>query len=60
MNIVEQINDAITSKVSTILGGTYSQLQWIINPEKNNFKGNAKRYGVRPLAASSKEGILRY
>jgi hypothetical protein len=59
MNIVEQINDGITTVITTTLGVTYSELSYLINVEKNNFKANTKRYGVRPLAANTTEGITR-
>lgn len=58
-NIVEQINDGITNVISTTLGVTYSELNYLINVDKNNFKANSKRYGVRPLAGSTVEGITR-
>ncbi len=58
-NIVEQINDALTSRVSTTLGVTYSELNFLTEVDKNNFKSNAKRYGVRPLSGESVAGITR-
>lgn len=59
MNIVEQINDAMTSRIATVLGVNYQELNYIINVSKNNFKSNAKRYGVRPLAATTASTITR-
>lgn len=60
MNVVEQINDAITARVSTILGVSYKELDYLINVEKNNFKANASRYGVRPLSSSTVSGVTTY
>lgn len=59
MNIVEQINDAITATVSTSVGVGYSELSYLIDTNKNNFKANAKRYGVRPLDGNTVDGITR-
>lgn len=59
MNIVEQINDAITARIGTVLGAPYQELNYIISVNKNNFKSNAKRYGVKPLEASTVSTITR-
>lgn len=58
-NIVEQINDAMTSRISTVLGATYSELSYVINVEKNNFLGNKKRYGIRPMDSNTVSGLTR-
>ena len=47
-NIVEQINDAIKSQVSTTLGASYSELDYVIDVAMNDFRNETKRYGVRP------------
>lgn len=60
MNVVEQINDAITTEVSTTLGVNYAELNYLLDVEKNNFVSNAKKYGVRPLSASTTEGVTRF
>lgn len=59
MNIVEQINDGITTVVTSSLGVGYSELSYLIDVEKNNYKSNTKRYGVRPLSGSTTSGITR-
>lgn len=59
MNIVEQINDGITTVVTSSLGVGYSELSYLIDVEKNNYKSNAKRYGVRPLGANTVDSITR-
>lgn len=60
MNIVEQINDGISTRMATVLGGTFSELNFLIDIEKNNFKSNSRRYGCRPLAGSSTSGITNH
>lgn len=58
-NIVEQINDALTSRVALTLSTGYLELNYLLNVGLNNFGANAKRYGVRPLSGSSTSGITR-
>lgn len=59
MNIVEQINDGVTSEVASALGAGYSELSYLLDVQKNNFKTNTKRYGVRPLSGSTASGVTR-
>lgn len=58
-NVVEQINNAITSRVTNVLGSTYSQLDYILDVSKNQFFGNKRRFGVRPLSGASVIGVTR-
>lgn len=60
MNIVEQINDAVVSRIATILSSPWAELKYTINPAKNDFKSNAKRYGVRPLSGAVADGVTNY
>lgn len=60
MNIVEQINDGIKTRVTTVLGATYSELDYVIDITMNSFRQNSLRYGVRPLSGGSVDGILRH
>jgi len=56
-NLVEQINDSLTSEIATALGATYSELDFIWDVSKNRFNQNEKRYGVRPMAMESTNQI---
>lgn len=58
-NIVEQINDGLTTTLGTTLGSPYQELSHMINIEAENLKGNKQRYGVRPLGGSSAAGLTR-
>lgn len=59
-NIVEQINDGIKSTVATAVGVDWSELNYVIDVEKNDFKTNRKRYGVHPLEMDTVPGILKH
>ena len=50
-NIVEQINDAVKTQVSTTLGGTFSELPYTFDVSKNNIRDFVKGFGVRPVNA---------
>lgn len=58
-NLVENINDALTTLVGTELSTGYSVLNYIHTIEKNFLNGSKNRYGVRPLNASSASGVTR-
>jgi len=55
--IIEQINTAISDRVVATIGPTYIELAYIFDVTKNNFFGNNKRFGVRPLTADSVDTI---
>ena len=59
-NLVEQINDAITSIVATEVGTGYSELAYIWDINKNTFNGTQKRYGVKPGAISTSISITKH
>lgn len=56
-NLVEQINDSLTSILATEAGAGYEELDYIINISKNAWDRNKDRYGVRPLDASTAAGV---
>ena len=60
MNLVEQINTALKTQVTTVLGPTYKELQYIFDVGKNSERGLTSAYGVRPLSASNAVGVTRY
>lgn len=60
MNIVEQIKDACITRIGTVLGSPYAELNYTLDVHKNNFKSNAKRFGIRPLSGSSVGGVTNY
>lgn len=60
MNLVEQIHTAIKSKVTTALGASYKELQFVFDVSKNSERGMASAYGVRPLAASNASGVTQH
>ena len=57
-NSVELISDALESAVSAILP-TYKKLDYAYFPEKNQFYGNTKRYGVTVDAGASTPTITK-
>lgn len=57
-NKVQQIIEAIESQCSKHLV-TYQKLKYVYDVQKNTFKGNPKKYGVRPLGASETDGVIR-
>lgn len=57
-NIVEQIITAGKSQLSTTLGASYSELDYVIELEKNNFRNRTTRYGFIPLGADTGESVI--
>jgi len=47
---------SLTSEVGTLLGASWSELDYIYDIEKNNFKSNKSRYGIGTRGASSTSG----
>ena len=43
---VSDIVTALKSRISTTLGGSFSEMGYTVDPARNSFKGNASRYGV--------------
>lgn len=58
-NLVEQINDGIESRISTVLGATFTKLDYVFDVERNQSKKNNKRYASRPLSATTVATINR-
>ncbi len=58
-NIVEQINDGLTSLIATELGATYSELDFVFDITRNNLRNSVKRYGVMPAFAANSITITK-
>lgn len=56
---VSTILTSLASQVSTTLGATWSELEYIYNLEDNSKKSIEKRYGVGALAGQSVEGTTK-
>lgn len=57
---MRQIRDAVESEISTELGASYSKLPYVEVIEKNSFRTNNNRYGVRALVSSEIPGVTKY
>jgi len=57
-NIVSQIVSAAKSQISTTLGATYSELDFEVDLDRNNFRTNDKRYGFLPREADTTETTI--
>lgn len=57
---IETIRDGILATMSTVLGAGFSEMPYVNDPLKNNFRGNNDRYGTRQLAANQTPGVTRY
>ena len=57
--IVQQINDAVETRLDSLLGSEYSPLDYYIDIESNHFKGARKRYSVRPVSGVSTDSITK-
>ena len=55
---ITNIRNSINTRVSTILGSNYNALAFVINHEKNNFKGNEFRYGVYAGPSVEVDGVI--
>jgi len=58
-NIVEDINDSLLTEIAAAVGSTFKQLDYVHNVEKNQFRNQAKRFGVRPLGGVQVSGVTR-
>lgn len=56
MAIIKEIRDNIETRMANILGSDYSKLSYVVDITDNTFKGNSKRYGVRPLGSVETDG----
>lgn len=46
MSEIDTIKSGLKTRIAAVLGSYYSELDYTNEVERNNFKGNAKRYGV--------------
>ena len=58
--IVKDIVDAIKTIIAATLPATYAELDYVVEPDKNNYKTNRFRYGVLPLSGESQGGIAKH
>lgn len=58
--IMEDIRDAVETEVSAELGASYSKLAYIEDVQKNSFRTNNNRYGIRALALSEISGVTKF
>ena len=56
---ISSILTSLESQVSTSLGATWSELEYIYNLEANNTKNIEKRYGVGALSGASVSGTTK-
>lgn len=57
---ISSLVTSIKTRVSTVLGGTYSELGYALDITKNSLKGNEKRYAVLPKSASEVSSIIGF
>ena len=62
MNEVTTIKQGIKTRLSTVLGSSYTEMSHTVNVEDNNVKGNSQRYGViaGPLSQSEDSGTIGF
>lgn len=58
-DLVEQVNIAMTAIVAAQAGVEYTELDYILDVEKNSFDRTGKRYGVRPIGGRTASGVTR-
>lgn len=58
-NIVEQINDAIETRMAAVLSTGWTELKYKFSVNLNSFRDNAQRYGCIPQGMSAVEGVTR-
>jgi len=59
IDMMRDIRDSITAEIVAELGATYSALPYLENVEKNNFRSNNNRYGVRALFGAEVPGVTK-
>lgn len=60
--MIDSIRDIKTSMegvIQTTLGSTYKKLAYVEDVEKNNFRTNSERYGVRALSGFEVPGVTK-
>jgi len=59
-NVVELIRNGFKTQINSVVGAGWNDLNHVYLVEKNDFRGNDKRFGVIPMAmASAENGINR-
>ena len=56
---IRDITNSMTAEIAAELGASYSTLPYLEDVEKNNFRSNNNRYGVRALAAFEVPGVTK-
>lgn len=59
-NIIQTLITNIGTQIGTVLGSTYSALDFVNDVSRNSFKGSNKRYGVLSGSAIESQGTLRH
>lgn len=56
---MRDIKNSMLSEIATELGATYATLPYLEDVQKNNFRSNNRRYGVRALAGVEVPGVTK-
>jgi hypothetical protein len=56
---MRDIRDSMITEIAAELGVTYTTLPYLEDVEKNNFRSNDNRYGVRALISSEVAGVTK-
>ncbi len=59
IDLMRDIRDSVESEVATELGEGFSKLSYLEDIEKNSFRTQNNRYGVRALTATESEGVTK-
>ncbi len=59
-DIIEDLVDSINTEVQGVLGVSFKPLQYVLNVERNSFRGNEDRYGVIHGEANQLPGVTRF
>lgn len=59
IDTMRDIRDSLEAEIAAELGVEYRKLAYLENIDKNSFRTNNKRYGVRALAASEVPGVTK-
>jgi hypothetical protein len=59
LDLMRDIQEALSLEIETELGSTYKPLAYIENVEKNSFRTSNNRYGVRALLSNQVPGVTK-
>lgn len=59
IDTMREIRDALELEIASELGASYKKLAYLEEVEKNSFRTNEKRYGVRALSANEVPGVTK-